>query len=77
MKRVGIGGFQLADVAAGGGQTVENKTIFGTPEWLSAVRFAATEAGRLGLEMTIFASPGWSETSGPWVKPEQAMKKFV
>jgi hypothetical protein len=38
MKRVGIGGFMLADVNAGGGQTVEPKTPFGTPEWFDAVR---------------------------------------
>jgi hypothetical protein len=77
MKRVGIAGFQLADVNAGGGQTVEKKIVFGTPEWLAAVRHAAAEADRLGLEMTIFSSPGWSETGGPWVRPEQAMKKLV
>ena len=77
MKRVGIGGFQLADVAAGSGQTVEPKILFGTPEWFDAVRHAAAEADRLGLEMAIFSSAGWSETGGPWVKPEQAMKKFV
>src|SRR5205809_2110478 len=77
MKRVGIAGFQLADVAAGGGQTVEPKIVFGTPEWLDAVRHAASEADRLGLEMDLFASPGWSLTGGPWVKPAQAMKKLV
>lgn len=77
MKRVGIGGFQLADVSAGGGQTVEPKIPFGSPEWLDAVRHAAAEADRLSLEMTIFSSAGWSETGGPWVKPEQAMKKLV
>jgi hypothetical protein len=77
MKRVGIGGFQLADVNAGGGQTVEKKIVFGTPEWYAAVRHAAAEADRIGLEMTIFSSPGWSETGGPWVRPEQAMKKLV
>jgi hypothetical protein len=77
MKRVGIAGFQLADVNAGGGQTVDKKIVFGTPEWLAAVKHAAAEADRLGLEMTIFSSPGWSETGGPWVKPEQAMKKLV
>ncbi|HYD85545.1 MAG TPA: glycosyl hydrolase, partial [Opitutus sp.] len=77
MKRSGIGGFMLADVNFGRGQTVDPKTPFGTPEWYEAVRFAASEAERLGLEMGIFSSPGWSETGGPWVKPEQAMKKFV
>jgi hypothetical protein len=77
MKRVGIGGFQLADVSMGSGQSVDKKIAFGTPEWLDAVRHAASEADRLGLEMAIFSSPGWSETGGPWVKPGQAMKKLV
>jgi hypothetical protein len=77
MKRVGIGGFQLADVNFGGGQTVEEPVVFGTPAWLAAVRHAAAEADRLGLEMAIFSSPGWSLTGGPWVKPEEAMKKLV
>lgn len=77
MQHVGIGGFQLADVAAGGGQTVEEKIVFGTPEWVDAVRHRAAEAEKLGLEMTIFSSAGWSETGGPWVKPEEAMKKLV
>jgi hypothetical protein len=77
MKRSGIGGFQLADVAAGSGQEVEKKINFGTPEWYHAVRHSAEEAKRLGLEMSIFSSPGWSEAGGPWVQPEQAMKKLV
>ncbi|HEX6622141.1 MAG TPA: glycosyl hydrolase, partial [Pyrinomonadaceae bacterium] len=77
MKRAGIAGLQLADVNAGGGQSVEKKIVFGSPEWLEAVRHAAAESDRLGLEMTIFSSAGWSETGGPWVKPEQAMKKLV
>lgn len=77
MKRVGLGGCQLADVSSGSGQTVEKKIEFGSPEWLDAVRHAASEAQRLGLELTIFSSAGWSETGGPWVKPEQAMKKLV
>ncbi len=77
MKRVGIGGFQFVDVAAGSGQIVEKKINFGTPEWYHAVRHSADEANRLGLEMSIFSSPGWSEAGGPWVQPHEAMKKLV
>ena len=77
MKRVGIAGFQLADVSAGGGQTVARTIDFGTPEWYDTVRHAAAEADRLGLEMALFSSPGWSETGGPWVTPEQGMKRLV
>ena len=77
MKRVGIGGYQLADVSAGCCQQAPKKILFGTPEWYAAVRHAAEEGNRLGLEMSIFSSPGWSEAGGPWVKPDDAMKKLV
>jgi len=77
MKRVGIGGFQAFDVSLGTGQTVEKKILFFSPEWLDAIRHTAAEADRLGLEMTMATSAGWSETGGPWVKPEEAVKKVV
>ena len=77
MKRVGIGGLQLADVSMGRARPSRRRSNSERPEWLDAVRHAASEADRLGLEMTIFSSSGWSETGGPWVKPEQAMKKLV
>ncbi len=77
MKRIGIGGAHIADIGFGGGQVVEEKIDFFTPEWFDALRHAAAEADRLGLELSIFSSSGWSLTGGPWVKPEQAMKKLV
>lgn len=77
LERIGIAGMQLADVAFGSGQTIEEKMEFGSPQWLDAVSHAASEARRLGLEMSIFSSAGWSLTGGPWVRPEQAMKKLV
>jgi hypothetical protein len=77
MKRVGIGGAQAADIGMGGGQTIDNPISFFTPEWFDAIKHAAAESDRLGLEMGIFSSSGWSLTGGPWVKPEQGMKKLV
>jgi hypothetical protein len=77
MKRVGIGGFQLVDVATGNGQVVEPKINFGTPEWYHAVKHSAELAKQLDLEMSIFSCAGWSEAGGPWVKPEMAMKRLV
>ncbi|MBN1571333.1 MAG: glycoside hydrolase [Acidobacteria bacterium] len=77
MKRIGIGGAQVADIGMSGGQTIEKKIEFFTPEWLDAIRHAAAESDRLGLEMSIFSSSGWSLTGGPWIRPEQAMKKLV
>ena len=77
MKRVGIGGFQLVDVASGNGQVVEPKIHFATPEWYHAVRHSAELAKQLDLEMSIFSCAGWSEAGGPWVTPEMAMKRLV
>ncbi len=77
MKRVGIAGMQMFDGSLGVPLFVDRRLVWMTPEWKDAFRHAAAEADRLGLEMAMAASGGWSETAGPWVKPEEAMKKVV
>ena len=77
MKSVGIGGLQNFDVNLMTPQIVEHRLAYMTPEWKDAFRFAASEADRLGLELAIASSPGWSETGGPWVTPADALKKLV
>jgi len=77
MKRVGIGGFQLVDVAQGNGQVVEPKINFGTPEWYHAVLHSAQLSKENNLEMSIFSCAGWSEAGGPWVTQQMAMKRLV
>ncbi len=77
MKRVGIGGVQNFDANLATPQVVDKRLVYMTPEWKDAFRFAVAEAERQGLEFAIASSPGWSETGGPWVKPEDAMKKLV
>jgi alpha-L-rhamnosidase len=77
MKRVGIGGLQNFDAALQTPQAVKKRLIYMDDGWQDAFRFAASETDRLGLELTIAASPGWSETGGPWVKPEDGLKKLV
>jgi hypothetical protein len=77
MKRVGIGGMQTFDANLQTPQVVDHRVVYMTPEWKDAFRFAASEADRQGLELAIASSPGWSETGGPWVKPEDGLKKLV
>src|SRR5215469_6435807 len=77
MKRVGIGGLQNFDGAFETPQVVDQRLIYMTPEWHDAFRYATRLAEELGLEFAIASSPGWSETGGPWVKPEDGMKKLV
>ena len=77
MKRVGIGGMQNFDANLRTPQVVDQRLSFMTPEWKGAFRHAATLVDQLGLELAIAASPGWSETGGPWVQPKDGMKKLV
>jgi len=77
MHRVGIGGFQNFDAGLASPQIVEKRLIFMDPDWKDAFGFTARLADSLGLEMAIAASPGWSESGGPWVTPKEAMKKYV
>ncbi len=77
MHRVGIGGFQNFDAALATPQIVEKRLTYMTPEWKDAFRFTTKLADSLKLEMAIAGSPGWSESGGPWVKPEDGMKKIV
>ena len=77
MKRSGIGGFQNFDAAFLTPQIVEKRLVYMSPDWKDAFRFTTRLADSLHLEMAIAGSPGWSESGGPWVKPEDGMKKIV
>jgi hypothetical protein len=48
-----------------------------SPEWQEVLRASMDQAGKRGMTLGIATSPGWSATGGPWVKPEDAMKKLV
>lgn len=76
-KRIGLGGFHQFDGAGMTPTVVDERLIYMTPGWKDALKFATRTADSLGLWMTIASSPGWSATGGPWVKPEDGMKKIV
>lgn len=77
MKSSGIAGFQNFDASLNSPQIVDNRLTYMTPEWKDAFAYTTRLADSLQLEMAIAGSPGWSETGGPWVKPEDGMKKLV
>jgi hypothetical protein len=77
MHRIGIAGFQNFDAAVSTPQIVQKRLVYMTPDWKDAFSFTTKLADSLGLEMAIAGSPGWSESGGPWVKPKEAMKKYV
>ena len=77
MDRAGIGGFHLFDAGMGMKPVVAKRLVYMSPEWKEAYRLATSLADSLGMEVAIASCPGWSNTGGPWVKPEQAMKRLV
>jgi alpha-L-rhamnosidase len=77
MERVGIGGLQNFDANLATPQIVPKRLVYMDDGWKAAFKHAVQTADKKGLEFAIAASPGWSETGGPWVKPEDGMKKLV
>jgi hypothetical protein len=77
MARSGLGGLQNFDAEMMTPQLVPKRMPYMSPEWADAFRFAAVLAEERQLEFGIAASPGWSETGGPWVRAEDGMKKLV
>jgi len=77
MNRAGIGGFHNFEAGMSTPQVIEKRLSYMSPEWKDAFKFAVTLADSLGMEVATASCPGWSNTGGPWVKPEQAMKKLV
>lgn len=77
MARSGLGGLQNFDVEMMTPQLVAKRLAYMDPDWKAAFRFAAQLAERHDLELGIAASPGWSETGGPWLPAQDGMKKLV
>jgi len=77
MHRSGIGGFQNFNVTIDCPPVVDKRLPYMSPEWKDAFKYATRLADSLHLEMGIAASPGWSESGGPWVKAKDGMKKYV
>ncbi len=55
------------------GQYFGNVKVF-SDEWWQVVHTALKTASDLDIEVGLFNCPGWSQSGGPWVKPEQAMR---
>ena len=77
MDAAGIAGFHQFDA---GGVNMPKAAPFKRPylsdSWKEAYRYAIALADSLGMEATVASAPGWSSTGGPWVSPEDAMKKL-
>ena len=53
------------------------KNKFQNALWWENLRTALKTASDLDIEMGIFNCPGWSQSGGPWIKPEEAMRNWT
>jgi len=74
IQSVGIGGVLLFNVTQG---IPVGPVKFNSEEHFELVRHMASEAERLGLSFGVHNCDGWTSSGGPWITPENSMKKVV
>lgn len=72
MARVGIGEALIGNIFLDRVPAGKIKVL--TPEWWGLIEHALREAGRVGVNIGLFNCPGWSQSGGPWITPEQTMR---
>ena len=75
MKQAGIGEVFIGHIVSDG--IPEGKVAILSPEWWNLVSFAVKEGDRIGVRISMFNGPGWSQSGGPWMKPEESMRYLV
>ena len=48
-----------------------------SPEWMRLFAHAVQEAKKHGIKIGFHNCPGWSESGGPWITPDNSMKVVV
>lgn len=76
MKAAGINRAFIANIggAGTGDPNASRKVEFMSEEWWDITHAALKKATELDIEIGIFNSPGWSQSGGPWIKPEETMR---
>lgn len=67
INRAFIGNIGISDLPYG-------KVKIFSDEWWEILHLALKTATALDIEIGIFNSPGWSQSGGPWIKPEESMR---
>lgn len=75
MKKAGITRAQIGMIGIDGLPYGDAK--YNSDLWWETLHQALKTAGELDIEIGIFNCPGWSQSGGPWVKPQEAMRRIV
>jgi len=71
MKEAGIGTAFIGNINP---PQQDGKVPLFSDLWWECMVHAVNEGKRLGVDIGVFNCPGWSQSGGPWVKPEMAMR---
>jgi hypothetical protein len=71
MKAAGIGTALIGNINP---PEEDGKVPLFSELWWDCMVHAVNEGKRLGVDIGVFNCPGWSQSGGPWVKPEMAMR---
>lgn len=74
MKKAGITRAYMGFQGLSSAEAPRGPVYIQTPEWYECVRTAMRTAAEEGVEIGVFNCPGWSQSGGPWVKPEQSQR---
>ena len=82
MAQVGIGEALIGNIFRDDPVPGQTDQVVGdvkllSEEWWGMVEHAVREGARLGVNIGFFNSPGWSQSGGPWVEPEETMRHMV
>ena len=72
MKKAGINRAFIGNI--GLDEVPYGKVKMLSEDWWKIIHTALKTATKLNIEIGIFNSPGWSQSGGPWVKAENAMR---
>lgn len=71
MKKAGIGGALIGNINP---NEKDGKVPMLSEDWWGHMVHAVNEGKRIGVNIGVFNCPGWSQSGGPWIKSNMAMR---
>ena len=72
MKKAGIDRAFIGNIWEGSVRPGGIKVL--SPGWWEVLHAALKKATELDIQIGLFNCPGWSQSGGPWIKPQQSMR---
>lgn len=74
MAEIGIGRAFIGNIGLDKNETPYGNVKLFSDEWWGVTEQAIKTGSRVGVDIGLFNSPGWSQSGGPWIKPTQTMR---